>query len=83
MPKLTIYHYPSCFFCKRVRSAMQSLGLELELRDIHQDPRWRQDLIDARGRKTVPVLRIEGDDGSVVWMGESKIIVRYLQSLPS
>ena len=34
----------------------------------------------ALGRGTVPVLRIEGDDGEVEWLPESAEIVRYLEA---
>ncbi len=50
-----------------------------ELRDIFQDSQHRDDLVKARGRATVPVLRIESPDGEDRWMPESRDIVRYLQ----
>lgn len=81
MPRFALYHYPSCFFCHRVRKTIDKLGIEAELRDIHEDARWRNDIIEARGRQTVPVLRIEGEDGEVEWMGESRDIVIYLSNL--
>ncbi len=81
MLRFALYHYPSCFFCVRVRRALSSLGIEAELRDIHQDGRWREELVAARGRQTVPVLRIESEDGEVSWMSESRDIVRYLATI--
>jgi glutathione S-transferase len=81
MPRLALYHYTTCFFCHRVRHALNSLGIEAEYRNIHQEARWREELVEARGRQTVPVLRIEQDDGEVIWLGESRDIVTYLQSL--
>lgn len=82
MPKLYLYHYPSCFFCHRVRKALEKTGVQVELRNIHEDTRWRHELLAARGRGTVPVLRIEDEQG-VQWMPESKDIIRYLKSLQS
>jgi glutaredoxin 2 len=35
--------------------------------------------VEATGRRTVPVLRIEHDDGRVEWMPESADIVDYLR----
>ena len=64
----------------RVRGAITKLGLDVELRDIRMDPRHRADLVAARGRTTVPVLRIETAAGDE-WMPESRDIVRYLQTL--
>ena len=81
MPKLSLYHYSSCFYCHRVRKALKATGVYAELRDIREHLHWRAELAGARGRRTVPVLRIEEDDGQVRWMGESKDIVRYLHTL--
>jgi len=81
MPKLALYHYTTCFFCHRVRRALSKMGIEAELRDIHKEARWRNDIMEARGRSTVPVLRIEREDGEVEWMGESRDIVIYLSTL--
>jgi glutathione S-transferase len=80
---LSLYHYAGCPFCSLVRRAMGELGLEIELRDIHQDPDRRRELVEATGRQTVPCLRIETDDGEVQWMHESRHIIEYLESLPS
>lgn len=64
-----------------VRRTAEQLRLDVELRDIHQDRKWHDELVAARGRRTVPVLRIETDDGKVQWMGESRDIVHHLESL--
>ena len=81
MPKLALYHYTTCFFCHRVRTALSEMGIEAELRDIHKDARWRDELMEVRGRSTVPVLRIESEEGEVEWMAESSDIVVYLSTL--
>ena len=75
---LVLYHYTSCPFCLRVRYAAKRLGLDLKLADIHKTPEHRQELVDAMGRSTVPVLKIE-KDGEVHWMPESADIVKYLK----
>lgn len=81
MPEtLSLYHYPSCGFCRWVRSVIADLGLDVELRDIHQNPQHRADLVAARGRETVPVLRRDLPDGTTVWLPESRDIIRYLQT---
>ena len=77
-----LYHYDTCFYCRRVRQAMERLGVEAELRDIRREPTFRTELMSATGRRTVPVLRIESEDGTQ-WMPESRDIVRYLESLPT
>ena len=77
---LALYHYDSCPFCVRVRTAIHKLGMTVELRNIHREPRYRSELVAATGRQTVPVLRIE-KAGAVKWLPESADIVRYLYQL--
>lgn len=72
---LSLYHFDSCPYCARVRRALKHLELEVELKDIHRDPAALADLVEAMGRQTVPVLRIEDGD---VWMPESADIIRFL-----
>ena len=74
---LALYHYESCMFCARVRSAIVSLNLKIELRDVLRDANHRQALEQGGGRTTVPCLRIGlRKDGS--WMYESADIIAYL-----
>jgi glutathione S-transferase len=81
MPALSLYQRPSCSYCVQVRSAAERMGIALELRDIRQEPRWREELVAARGRATVPVLRIDGPGGTTHWLPESLDIIRYLKEL--
>jgi len=74
---LTLYAFDSCPYCRRVFAAVEALGISLEIRDIHRDASHRQALVEATGRATVPVLRIE-KEGEVRWLPESKDIVAYL-----
>lgn len=78
--KLALYKYDGCPFCAMVRSAIERLGIDVELRDIFENPQHRDDLIEARQRATVPVLRITSPDGEDRWMPESRDIVRYLET---
>ncbi len=78
---LALYQFASCPFCTRVRSAIDQLGIDIELRDILLDERYRDELIAERGRATVPVLRITSPDGSERWMPESAEIIAYLEEL--
>ncbi len=79
--KLALYHSGSCPFCALVTSTIDRLGLDVELREIFEEPRYREQLLEARGRATVPVLRITSPDGEERWMPESRDIVRYLESV--
>ena len=75
--QLSLYRIPGCPFCIRVERHIQALGLSIELRDISRDPDHRKTLIDARGRKTTPVLRIDRGDEST-FLPESADIIAWL-----
>ena len=77
--KLILYHYNGCPFCSMVRANIDRLGVDVELRDIFENEQYRDELIEARGRATVPVLRINSPDGDARWLPESRDIVRYLE----
>ena len=78
--QLALYHFTGCPFCTRVRRVIDELGLDVELRDIYGDRKHMDALREARGRTTVPVLRITSAAGEERWMPESADIVRYLQA---
>ena len=75
---LSIYGFPACPFCARVNRVIEQLNAPVENRDIWRDPSFREELLAARGRGTVPVLRIE-EGNDVTWLGESQDIIAYLQ----
>ncbi|MCP4903778.1 MAG: glutaredoxin [bacterium] len=75
-----LYGYPQCPFCARVLHAIESLGLEIPLRDTLRNVDHRNAVVEATGRGTVPVLRIDAGDGRAEWLPESTEIVRYLVS---
>lgn len=79
--RLALYYSKTCPYCQRVLDALQPLGIDVELREVHEQPAYRDELIAARGRATVPVLRITSPGGEERWMPESKDIVRYLERL--
>lgn len=79
--KLALYHFDGYPFCSMVRSAIDRVGINVELRDVFESPQYRDDLIEARGRATVPVLRITSPEGEERWMPESRDIVRYLETI--
>jgi glutaredoxin len=78
--KLALYHFDGCPFCLRVRRVIEELGVDVELRNIHEDQAHLAALREARGRTTVPVLRISSPGGEDRWMPESADIVRYLEA---
>lgn len=79
-PSLALYHYSGCPFCMMVDRVVDQLGLgpDVERHDILRDPAAREQLIDATGRQTVPVLKV-GEGADARWMPESRDIMRWLQ----
>ena len=77
--KLALYITQLCPFCALVRNAIDGLDVDVELRDVASDSNHHQDLVNARQRATVPVLRVTAPDGQSRWMPESQDIVQYLQ----
>jgi glutaredoxin 2 len=78
--KLALYKYDGCPYCAMVRSAIDRLDIDVELRDIFENSQHRDDLIAARQRATVPVLRITTPANEDRWMPESRDIVRFLET---
>lgn len=76
---LSLYQTTFCPFCIRVRRALEQIGIELEIRDVMDNPDYRRELVEGTGRQTVPVLRIDEPTGETHWMPESLDIIRYLQ----
>jgi len=75
---LVLYGYPQCPFCNRVLSAIDQLGIDIPLNNTMQDAGHREAVLEAMGRGTVPVLRVEDTPGEVEWIPESADIIRYL-----
>lgn len=76
-----LFKSDTCGFCHRVRAHVVQLGMELPLRDIHQEADAFRELLQGGGRPMVPCLRIERstDAGTEVeWMYESMDIMQYL-----
>jgi glutaredoxin len=78
--RLALYHFAGCGYCHIVRDVIDELGVEVELRNIFDNREWFDELVEARGRRTVPVLRITTADGEERWMPESRDIIRYLRA---
>lgn len=78
--KIKLYHYDSCPYCARVRSTIDALALNIERRNTQQNPEYSNELLAGGGKRTVPALRIEGEEGDVVWMYESADIMQYLEA---
>ena len=75
---MTLYHFPACPFCVRVRRNMKRLNLPIRQIDPRKDPQWMQKLEQEGGKQQVPCLQIVDDNGKSTWMYESADINAYL-----
>lgn len=75
---LILYHQTLCGFCWSVREVIDELGIDVELRDIFANREYADELQQARGQGTVPVLRRTDAGGKSEWMPESSDIIQYL-----
>ncbi len=76
---MQLYQLEKCPYCIFVRDTIEELGLEVELRDIRENPAFREELREARGRTTVPVLKYQDENGQDQWLGESRDIDTFLR----
>ncbi|MEW6056297.1 MAG: glutaredoxin [Bdellovibrionota bacterium] len=75
---LVVYQFEACPFCVKVRRAIKKLGLKIELRDVLNEPKYEEELMQGGKEYQVPCLRVTHDDGRVQWMYESSDIIDYL-----
>lgn len=78
---LSLYQLPACPFCVKVRRTMKREGLKIELRNITGKNDYSEELTREGGKRKVPCLRIEQNDGQVQWLYESSDVVSYLQGV--
>lgn len=76
----SLYQLNACPFCVKVRRNVKRQNMTIELRDIKQ-AQHLDDLMTNGGKRTVPCLRIDNNDGTSQWMYESKAIVAYLDNV--
>ena len=60
MPKLTLYHFMGCPYCQRVRDFLNKEGISVPMKDTHENPIFRDELITIGGKPQVPCLVIDG-----------------------
>lgn len=58
--KLTLYHFESCPYCRRVRDFLSAQNISISMKDTMLDPANRQELIKIGGKSQVPCLIIDG-----------------------
>ena len=57
---LTLYHFEGCPYCARVRDFLSKEGISIAMKDVHQAPAFRDELIKIGGKSQVPCLVIDG-----------------------
>ena len=77
--KLALYYAPWCPFCQLVLRSIEHLNIDVELRNTSAEQHHHNDLVAARNRATIPVLRITPEQGEDRWMSESQDIINYLE----
>ena len=75
---LNLYTRQRCGYCDLVRDLISEIGINVEERNNGKKDQWRDELLAAQGRDTVPVLRRDLTNGEIYWLPESDAIVRYL-----
>ncbi len=75
MKKLELYFFPECPYCQIVEEALKQTGLNKKIiyYNIRENDQYRQGLLKATGRGTVPCLFIDGKP-----MHESRDIAAWL-----
>ncbi|ODA35620.1 hypothetical protein A8L45_03090 [Veronia pacifica] len=75
---LQLFHFNYCPYCIKVRAALKLMGIDIELKNIHESEAYLKELLQGGGKKQVPCLRIE-QDGHIEWLYESDDIIHYLK----
>ena len=76
--QLALYEFAACPFCIKVRRQTKRLRLDIERRNVLKNQAWHDELEQQGGKRKVPCLRIDSNDGSTEWLYESKQINEYL-----
>ena len=57
-PQLTLYHFAGCPYCQKVKDFLKSADITVPMKDIRENPAWRDELIKIGGKPQVPCLTI-------------------------
>jgi len=76
---LSLYQYPACPFCVKVRWAMRRYSLHIEVRNAKENANHSDALLANGGVLKVPCLRIDHADADSEWLYESSDIITYLE----
>lgn len=75
MPTYELYKKNACPFCQKVMAFMKKNAVQgIEMKDIVEEPKNKEDLITLGGKNQVPCLFI---DGKALY--ESEDIIQYMR----
>ena len=60
MNTLTLYHFAGCPYCQRVRDFLAKENITVTMKDVHENPGFKDELIKIGGKGQVPCLDING-----------------------
>jgi glutaredoxin len=60
MPNIVLFHFKGCPYCQRVRDFLSKEGIKVAMKDIHENPAYRNELVKIGGKSQVPCLVIDG-----------------------
>ena len=76
--RLQLYQFRACPFCVKVRRHLHRLNVPVAAVEASAGTAAREVLVAQGGKKQVPCLRIEQEDGGVQWLYEASAIIAYL-----
>ncbi len=60
MQELTLYHFNGCPYCAKVRNYLAKEKITIPMKDILENPGFRDELLKIGGKTQVPCLVING-----------------------
>ncbi len=73
---LTLYYKPTCPYCQKVLFAIESLDVNIDLKNVVEDASSLNELIEKGGKSQIPFLE---DSEHGISMYESDDIIAYLK----
>ena len=62
MAKVTVYSTPSCPWCHKAKDFFRANKIKFEDKNVAEDEKARDEMVEKSGQMGVPVIVIEGHD---------------------
>lgn len=69
---IIIYTTPTCPWCQKVKEFLKEKGVEYKEKDVSEDPKAAEEMIEKSGQMSVPVIDIDGQ--LVIGFDEGKLV---------